>query len=142
MDKHSPDILPAVELPKPETVSEQANMQHESPAQNVSEKSASQAIETGVSSSNISAFSQPPLPVPPGSPSDTTQAAAVQLGSAATAQLMADDADLIEKEWVEKAKEIIERTKNDPHAQNEEMTKVKADYLKKRYNKDINLSQS
>jgi general stress protein 26 len=52
---------------------------------------------------------------------------------------IADDADLIEKEWVEKAKEIVEQTKHDPYLQNKEITKVKADYMKKRYNKDIKL---
>jgi len=55
--------------------------------------------------------------------------------------LIADDTDLIEKEWVNKAKAIVERTKADPHTQNKEMTKIKADYLKKRYNKDIKLPE-
>lgn len=52
---------------------------------------------------------------------------------------VADDADLIEKEWVDKAKQIVEQTKEDPYLQNKEIHKVKADYLKKRYNKDMNL---
>lgn len=55
--------------------------------------------------------------------------------------LIADDADLIEKEWVIKAKAIVAQTKDDPHQQNQEMTKVKADYLKKRYNKDLKVSE-
>lgn len=55
--------------------------------------------------------------------------------------LIADDADLIEKEWVSRAKNIVMQTKNDPYSQNREMNKVKADYLKKRYNKDIKLSE-
>lgn len=54
--------------------------------------------------------------------------------------VIADDTDLIEKEWVEKAKEIVERTKHDPYQQNKEVEKVKADYLKKRYDKDIKLT--
>jgi len=58
-----------------------------------------------------------------------------------TQHLMADDADLIEKEWVSKAKAIVAGTKDDPHLQNQEMTKVKADYLKKRYNKDLKVSE-
>lgn len=62
--------------------------------------------------------------------------------SSATAALMADDADLIEKEWVTKAKAIVMRTKDDPREQNKEMNKVKADYLKKRYNKDLKLSEN
>lgn len=54
---------------------------------------------------------------------------------------IADDADLIEKEWVEKAKQLVEQTKNDPYQQNKAINKFKADYIKKRYNKDIKLSQ-
>lgn len=69
-------------------------------------------------------------------------AAAGQPGSDHTAALMADDADLIEKEWVTKAKAIVMQTKDDPHQQNREMNKVKADYLKKRYNKDLKVSES
>ncbi len=53
---------------------------------------------------------------------------------------IADDADLIEKEWVNRAKVIIAKTKDDPHLQNEEINKYKADYIKKRYNKDIKVS--
>ncbi len=50
---------------------------------------------------------------------------------------IADDLDLIEKEWVEKAKEIVAKTKDDPKAQSEELDKVKTDYIKKRFNKDV-----
>lgn len=52
----------------------------------------------------------------------------------------ADDGDLIEKEWVLKAKAIVEQTRNDPYLQNKQMNQVKADYLKKRYNKDIKVN--
>lgn len=54
---------------------------------------------------------------------------------------IADDADLIEKEWVIKAKHIVEQTAQDPYLQNKEISKVKADYLKKRYNKDLKLAE-
>lgn len=56
------------------------------------------------------------------------------------AGLSAEDADLIEKTWVEKAKQIVTETHGDPHKQNNEINKVKADYIKKRYNKDIKLA--
>jgi hypothetical protein len=51
--------------------------------------------------------------------------------------LIADDADLIEKAWVEKAKQLVQQTKADPYTQNKEINKFKADYIKKRYNKDV-----
>jgi len=52
-----------------------------------------------------------------------------------------DDGDLIEKAWVDKAKQIVERTRDDPHKQSEAITVFKADYMKKRYGKTIKLSQ-
>ena len=48
---------------------------------------------------------------------------------------------LIEKEWVVKAKQIVEKTKDNPYNQNKELTVFKADYMKKRYNKTIKLSE-
>lgn len=52
-----------------------------------------------------------------------------------------DDQDLIEKEWVNKAKAIVDHTRNDPHKQAEELTLFRADYMKKRYDKHIKLSK-
>lgn len=54
---------------------------------------------------------------------------------------VADDADLIEKEWVQKAKDIIAETQNDPHLQSKELNIFKADYMQKRYNKVLKLSE-
>lgn len=52
-----------------------------------------------------------------------------------------DDGDLIEKEWVHKAKQIVDRNRNDPYKQSEELTVFRADYMKKRYNKNIKLDE-
>lgn len=54
---------------------------------------------------------------------------------------LGDDDDLIEKEWVNRAKQIVERTRDNPYKQSEELTVVRADYMKKRYNKLIKLSK-
>jgi hypothetical protein len=54
-----------------------------------------------------------------------------------TAGLPAKDADLIEKQWVDRAKAIVDQTQDDPFRQNKEMSKMKADYIKKRFNKSI-----
>ena len=51
----------------------------------------------------------------------------------------ASDEDLIEKEWVDKAKEIVDNTVGDPHAQSEQLGKMKSDYIRKRYGKDIKI---
>lgn len=51
--------------------------------------------------------------------------------------LVAEDADLIEKEWVDRAKKIILETKDDPFARTNRVNELQKDYLKKRYNKDL-----
>lgn len=51
--------------------------------------------------------------------------------------VVAEDSDLIEQQWVYKAKAIVDSTRDDPHAQNKEINKVKAEYIKKRYNREI-----
>lgn len=52
----------------------------------------------------------------------------------------ASDEDLIEKEWVDKAKKIVAQTRDDPYSQEKEVSKLQADYLKKRYGKEIKLN--
>ncbi|HET8689999.1 MAG TPA: hypothetical protein VFL81_01010 [Candidatus Saccharimonadales bacterium] len=54
--------------------------------------------------------------------------------------LAANDDDLIEKEWVDKAKQIISETKNDPYAQEKAVNRLQADYLQKRYGRTVGLS--
>ncbi|HSX46785.1 MAG TPA: hypothetical protein VLF87_02235 [Patescibacteria group bacterium] len=83
---------------------------------------------------------QPLTPLNSGAPTPATAAAAKP--TPMNDPMIADDADLIEKEWVVKAKAIVEQTKDDPYEQNREMNKVKASYLKKRYNKDLKLSEN
>lgn len=57
------------------------------------------------------------------------------------APLVANDDDLIEKEWVDKAKKIIVATRDDPHRREQEVGKLQADYLLKRYGKELGASQ-
>ena len=52
---------------------------------------------------------------------------------------VAADEDLIEREWVEKAKKVIAETKHDPYLQEQAVSKLQADYLQKRYNKIIKI---
>jgi len=49
----------------------------------------------------------------------------------------AQDSDRIEPAWVNKAKQIIAQTHDDPYLQKDQMSKVKADYIMKRFNKQI-----
>lgn len=54
---------------------------------------------------------------------------------------VANDDDLIEKEWVDKAKKIILQTKDDPYRREQEVEKLQADYLRKRYGRELGASQ-
>ena len=49
----------------------------------------------------------------------------------------ARDSDLIEKEWVVKAKQILSETKDDPYGREERVKALQADYLEKRYNRKL-----
>ncbi len=55
--------------------------------------------------------------------------------------LVASDEDLIEKEWVDKAKSIIVETKDDPYRREQEVGKLQVDYLRKRYGKELGAPQ-
>jgi hypothetical protein len=87
---------------------------------------------------------QPMVAIPPlpGAASSAVPTAAPVNPPATDTPLMADDADLIEKEWVTKAKAIVAQTKDNPYEQNKAMNQVKADYLKKRYNKDLKVGEA
>ncbi len=50
---------------------------------------------------------------------------------------VAEDGDVLEKEWVDKAKQIVTSTKNDPREQTNQFVKMRYDYVKKRYGKEI-----
>lgn len=61
-----------------------------------------------------------------------------QLTTNPTPVVAADD-DVIEKEWVNKAKKVIHQTKGNPYAKEQEVSKLQADYMYKRYGKQIKI---
>lgn len=141
MDHQSPDILPSVELPSPQqgpqahelALDKDYNEQHDAQRlEQVVPQSPAPTIQDPITQQASAVIGQivAPHDAPP---AGTT-------GVMATPQI-ADDGDLIEKEWVDRAKRIVEHTRHDPHQQNKEMNSMKADYLKKRYNKDIKQSE-
>lgn len=73
-------------------------------------------------------FPQPPIAQPPAIPVNDNPAVA------------ADD-DIIEKEWVEKAKKVIAETRHDPYLQEQAVSRLQADYLNKRYGKTVKLPE-
>lgn len=114
--------LPIVPVSTPETASKRAEKQ------------------------SVAAAEAAPAPMPTSIPavSNPTPVNLQQTDASSTTistPTIADDNDLIEKEWVLKAKEIVAKTRNDPYKQNKDMNVVKADYMQKRYNKTIKLSE-
>ena len=57
------------------------------------------------------------------------------------APIVAEDLELIEKEWVKKAKDIVRATQGDAYQQNNQINKIKAEYIQKRYNKEVKVRE-
>lgn len=88
---------------------------------------------------------QTPMPAPP--PMMPLPVPAPVVAAPSTTPLAPDDTpvlagddDLIEKEWVDKAKRIILDTKNDPYRREQEVNRLQADYLRKRYGKELGVA--
>lgn len=79
----------------------------------------------------------PAMPVPP-----VTQAPVpVVSNDPATANpIAANDDDVIEKEWVDRAKQVIIQTKDNPYAREKAIGELQRDYLAKRYGRQIGAS--
>lgn len=112
-------------------------------------ETASEAVEQSVTAveqnrpaaaANMAPPVAPPLNLPIQTPV-VTQTNDVTATTNSVVPDVTDDQDLIEKEWVNKAKAIVERNRDDPYKQSEELTLVKAEYLKKRYDKTIKVSK-
>ncbi|HVS79249.1 MAG TPA: hypothetical protein VHD84_03115 [Candidatus Saccharimonadales bacterium] len=54
----------------------------------------------------------------------------------------AKDSDRIEPAWVHKAKAVIAKTQDDPYTQKNEMSRIKAEYIQKRFNKNIKTDEA
>lgn len=74
-----------------------------------------------------------PTPVMPAL-GDATKSTVSDIGDSPVA---ANDDDLIEKEWVDKAKKIISETQADPYKREEAVFKLQRDYQKKRYGREL-----
>jgi hypothetical protein len=100
------------------------------------------ALERANPSESGAGNQQPPPapPILPAAPLTDDQVQAAADDAAAPHQISDDQAregDIIEKVWINKAKAIIAQTQDDPFIQKNEMSRVKADYIQKRFNKTI-----
>lgn len=79
-----------------------------------------------------------PTPTPVSLPAATVQDAPQ---TTAPTPAVADDADVIEKEWVDAAEAMEKKTTGDPHAEEEGFENLQVDYIHKRFGKDIKKSE-
>lgn len=96
---------------------------------------------------------QPPVPGVDSNATDSTPPAARASATDELSQAMIqtvhehravssdDGSEELDQEWVSKAKDIVEKTKSDPFLQSQELSRVKAGYLKVRYNKDFKVGE-
>lgn len=125
--EQQPVVAPAQEripvLPTPEGGVETGADRREQTAEAQAAAADAAAIGTGTPAS--------PVAVPVADPTTS---------SASDSPVVAGDEDVIEKEWVDKAKQIIASTKDDPHQRTEQVNRLQKDYLKKRYGKELGTS--
>lgn len=80
-------------------------------------------------------------PPPPTSATNSSQVVSTTTAKdqfeAQLAQLPAEDNEVIEKVWIDKADEIVEKTKDDPYLEDEAQHSLSRAYLKKRFNLDV-----
>lgn len=84
------------------------------------------------------AASAPVLPLPVIGQQEPAQ---VQMIDPAGTPLTANDDDLIEKEWVDRAKKIVAETKDNPYLREAAVSQLQKDYQKKRYGRELSTPQ-
>lgn len=128
MGAHNPQELP----PRPEFAALPS-------AEQTPERPAQQELQPAGPAQNGPVL---PPPAPQSSPQPSTVPTTPMLKplTSGSNPPVASDDDVIEKEWVDKAKKVIAETKDDPYKQEQEVHKLQADYLKKRYGKEVKIS--
>ena len=79
----------------------------------------------------------PAAPAAPAADSQPPAASPAPTQPAITGPAQAEDVDVIEKAWVDKAQQVVHAYREDPHAEENAVEDLQIDYLKKRYGKDI-----
>lgn len=93
-----------------------------------------QTAEASAAAANLAYQGAPAVIIDPG-------VATTPPATASDAPAVAADEDVIEKEWVDKAKQIILETKDDPFGRTTRVNELQKDYLRKRYNKELGASE-
>lgn len=91
-----------------------------------------EAQAAAADAAGIASVAAPVVSVP--APEPTVSAPS---SSSASPLIAAVDEDVIEKEWVDKAKQIVAATADDPHARSDQVSALQKEYLEKRFNKEL-----
>ena len=98
-------------------------------------------MEPNQSNASFMAPQQPaaqPELMPPAVPTAIQGAtSASSLTPSTVAPIAADDADIIEADWVAAVKHTLEQYRHDPYLLSQAMTALRQDYLQKRYGKIV-----
>lgn len=81
-----------------------------------------------------------PMPVVPMPPMPQAPVATPAPDPSVANPIAANDDDVIEKEWVDRAKQVIIQTKDNPYAREKAIGELQHDYLAKRYGRQIGAS--
>ena len=94
-------------------------------------------LEVGAVQAEAAQVAMPALPVPVLTADPSTGQQTATLPTDDGVPISANDDDLIEKEWVDKAKKILAETKDDPYRRESEVNKLQIEYIRKRYGREI-----
>lgn len=104
----------------------------ERPTYGSPELAAQNRPELGDVQAEAAQIAMPALPTPVLSANDPAQSSVTD-----DTPIVANDDDLIEKEWVDKAKKILAETKDDPYRREREVSKLQIEYIRRRYGREI-----
>ena len=132
------------ELPKPQqnnVISDNGEYVVSVPESHNTEPSSGERISQAASAVALAADDTAQAVVAP-QPIVSTDDAAKTSVTSFVVPLSAADTDRIEKEWVSIAKFIVKNTRLDPRSQASELSSFKHEYIKKRYGKEVKLSEN
>jgi hypothetical protein len=129
------NVLPPSESKKPEAApSSNSSGSEIQPTQPIEGLKSVESYERTQSVVNSASSLAATLPVTVPQPVGTDDTTVLSLGQAAT---LASNDDVMEKEWVNRSKKIVRETRGDPYRKEHEISKLQADYVKKRYGKEV-----
>lgn len=142
MNENQADSQLLQELPNPRPEDAAAPFEVGS-AEKSTERQQGRALEQGAARATppaITSIAPPPKPfsrvnVPT---SGASAATAHRVSGTSTAPAVTAD-DLGVQDWVERAKAIVEETKDDPYAQTKKVSELRAAYQKQHYDRDLKL---